>query len=152
MALLLPLLFLLPIVEMYLLIRVGGYLGAWPTIALVIVAGATGIAILRRQGPAALGRVVSRMQEGQVPALELAEGALLALAGVLLLIPGFMTDLAGLLLLVPALRRRLAGRLAARMGGRMPAGDRGRAEGPVVIEGEFERRPTEPAEKLRDRS
>ena len=152
MALLLPLLFLLPIVEMYLLIRVGGYLGAWPTIATVIVAGAAGIAILRRQGPAALGRVVARMQAGQVPALELAEGALLALAGLLLLIPGFMTDLAGLLLLAPPLRRPLASRLAARVGGRMPAGDRSRAEGPVVIEGEFERRPIEPAEKLRDRS
>jgi UPF0716 protein FxsA len=147
MALLL-LLFLLPIVEMYLLIRLGGYLGAWPTIALVILAGAAGIAILRRQGPAALNRVAARLQSGELPALEVAEGALLALAGLLLLIPGFMTDLAGLLLLVPGFRRRLAGRLVARAA----APGRGPADGPVVIEGEFESRPSDPPEKLRDRT
>jgi len=149
MALLLPLLLLLPIVEMYLLIRLGGYLGAWPTIAMVVLGAVSGIALLRRQGPAALNRVISRMQTGEVPALELAEGALLAAAGLMLLMPGFLTDILALLLLVPVCRagaaRWLIGRLAR-------PGMRGRVHS-VVIEGEFERRsPDDPVEKLDDRS
>jgi UPF0716 protein FxsA len=137
MAMLLPLVFLLPVVEMYLLIRVGGELGALPTIGLVIGAAVFGILLLRRQGPAALERVVARLQRGEMPATELAEGALLALAGLLLLVPGFCTDLAALVLLVPAARAWLATRLSARFG--PPATARnGRHE---IIEGEYERRP-----------
>lgn len=147
MPLLLPLLFLLPILEMYLLIRVGGYLGAWPTIALVVTAGAVGVAVLRREGPAALNRVAVRMRTGEVPALELAEGALLAAAGLLLLLPGFLTDIVGLLLLVPPCRRWAAGRLVRRLLPGGPASGRGSR----VIEGEFVRRAPDPAERLRDR-
>jgi UPF0716 protein FxsA len=137
MAMLLPLLFLLPIIEMYLLIRVGGHLGAWPTIALVVGTAFVGILLLRHQGPAVFNRVRARLQAGEMPAQELAEGALLALAGVFLLLPGFFTDTFGLLLLVPACRAWAAGRLAARVtvAGVRPGGRH------VVIEGEFERRP-----------
>ena len=142
MAMLLPLLFLLPIVEMYLLIRVGGYLGAWPTIGLVVGTALLGILLLRRQGPAALNRVLVRMQQGEMPARELADGALLGAAGVLLLMPGFCTDAFGLLLLIPACRSWAARRLAVRFAGPGAyAGDR-----TVVIEGEFERRPWAPAD------
>lgn len=138
--LLLLLLFLTPIFEMYLLIRLGGEFGAWPTIGLVLLSAVVGIALLRRQGPAAMQRVVQRMQSGATPAQELAEGALLALAGVLLLIPGFITDTIGLVLLVPACRRALARRMLAR---HQPGAGAYRA-GTMIIEGEFERRPADP--------
>jgi len=148
MAMLLPLLLVFPVVEMYLLIKVGGYLGAWPTIGLVVLAAAAGVLVLRRQGPAVLSRVVSRMQAGVVPVEELAEGALLAAAGVMLLMPGFVTDIAALVLLVPTSRRAMAAWLLARR----PRPDSARQAHSVVIEGEFERRPAEDAPvKLRDR-
>jgi len=136
MALVLPLLFLLPIVEMYLLIRVGGHLGAAPTILLVVGAAFLGMLVLRLQGPATLQRVAARLQVGEAPALELAEGALLAAAGLLLLLPGFCSDVAGLVLLVPAVRAWAAGRLLRRL----LRGGSYRQTGSVIIEGEFERR------------
>ena len=133
----LPLLFLLPILEMYLLIRVGNYLGALPTVALVLGTAAVGLALLRRQGPRALLGVQARLQVGELPVRELAAGALLALAGLMLLMPGFITDAMGIALLLPDWRERLATRLVARLGQQYqpPAGS-----GRVIIEGEFERR------------
>jgi len=136
MAFVLPLLFLLPIVEMYLLIRVGGYLGAAPTILLVVGAAFLGMLVLRMQGPATLQRVAARLQAGEAPALELAEGALLAAAGMLLLLPGFCSDIVGLVLLVPAVRVWAAARLVRRL----LRGGTYRQAGHVIIEGEFERR------------
>jgi UPF0716 protein FxsA len=141
MAFVLPLLFLLPIVEMYLLIRVGGHLGAAPTILLVVGAAFLGMLVLRLQGPATLQRVAARLQAGEAPAgeapaQELAEGALLAAAGLLLLLPGFCSDLAALLLLVPAVRARVAARLVRRL----LRGGAYRQAGHVIIEGQFERR------------
>lgn len=136
MAFVLPLLFLLPIVEMYLLIRVGGHLGAAPTILLVVGAAFLGMLVLRLQGPATLQRVAARLQTGEAPALELAEGALLAAAGLLFLLPGFCSDIVGLVLLVPAVRAWAAGRLVRRL----LRGGTYRQAGHVIIEGEFERR------------
>jgi UPF0716 protein FxsA len=127
---------------MYLLIRVGGYLGARPTIGLVVGTALLGILLLRRQGPAALNRVLVRMQQGEMPARELADGALIAVAGLLLLLPGFCTDAFGLLLLIPASRAWAARRLADRFAGPGARGD----HRTVVIEGEFERRPSASAD------
>jgi UPF0716 protein FxsA len=146
MALLL-LLILTPVVEMYVLIRLGGYFGAWPTIALVIATAVVGVALLRRQGPAALNRVLLRLQAGELPARELAEGALLAAAGLLLLMPGFVTDTAGFLLLVPGFRRWAGRRLLERFA----PGSQVHAHRHVIIEGQFERRsgdPARPADRL----
>lgn len=130
---------LTPIIEMYLLIRVGGYIGAWPTIALVVLAAVGGVALVRRQGLATLTRGMQRLEGGQLPALEVIEGLLLAVAGVLLLIPGLLTDVLALVLLVPVLRRLLARRMLARAVVHPPPGAR---PGPPtqVIEGEFESR------------
>lgn len=122
---------------MYLLIRVGGYLGAWPTVALVVLAAVAGIALVRAQGLATLTRGMRRLEGGQLPAQEMVEGLLLAVAGVLLLIPGLLSDVLALLLLVPLLRRWLARRMLARAMAAGPGGPRaaGRSE---IIEGEFE--------------
>ncbi len=97
---------------MYLLIRVGGYFGALPTIALVMLTAIIGVALLRRQGAATLLRANERLNAGEVPAGEMIEGVMLAVSGALLLTPGFVTDAVGFALLVPAARRWLVGRFS----------------------------------------
>ncbi len=97
-----------PIAEMWILIKVGQSLGALPTILLVMLTAAIGIALLRRQGVSTLTRAQQRMEEGQLPAQEMIEGIALAVGGALLLTPGFMTDALGFACLIPASRRKLA--------------------------------------------
>lgn len=154
--------FLTPIVEMYLLIEVGGYIGALPTIGLVMLTAVIGVMLLRFQGLATLTRGMGRLQGGELPAQELAEGLLLAVAGALLLTPGFVTDTVGFLLLFPPARAAVAARLLSRVevggsaragpgrGGPGPgrpgpggpgSGPWGGAAGDTIIEGEFERHP-----------
>jgi len=133
---------------MYLLLQVGGYFGAPITIALVMLTAVIGVALLRRQGLATLTRGQQRLAAGQLPAAEMAEGLLLAVAGPLLLTPGFLTDAAGFTLLIPAVRRMLSASIAQRFqvvntgaefrtSGQMPPRSNQPAD---VIEGEFERR------------
>lgn len=107
--------FITPIVEMYLLIEVGGYIGAWPTIGLVMITAVIGVTLLRIQGLATLTRGMSRLQGGELPAREVVEGLLLAVAGALLLTPGFVTDAIGFFLLTPILRGLVAERVLARV-------------------------------------
>ncbi len=107
--------FLTPIVEMYLLIEVGGYIGAWPTIGLVMITAVIGVTLLRIQGLSTLTRGVGRLQGGEIPAREMIEGLLLAVAGALLLTPGFVTDGIGFVLLTPPLRAAIADRVLARV-------------------------------------
>ena len=107
--------FITPIVEMYLLIEVGGYIGALPTIALVMITAVIGVSLLRIQGLSTLTRGVGRLQGGELPAREMVEGLLLAVAGALLLTPGFVTDGIGFVLLTPPLRSAIADRVLARV-------------------------------------
>jgi UPF0716 protein FxsA len=97
----------LPTLELYTLIQVGSAIGALPAIFLVVFTAVLGTLLVRHQGLSTLLRVREAMARGDVPALEILEGALLLLGGLLLLIPGFLTDLAGFLCLVPPLRRLL---------------------------------------------
>jgi UPF0716 protein FxsA len=139
--------FITPIVEMYLLISVGSYIGALPTIGLVMLTAVIGVTLLRIQGLATLTRGLGRLQGGEVPAREMVEGLLLAVAGALLLTPGFVTDAFGFGLLVPALRRRVATRILSRVEIRShatftvrePGGAGGRPGPGRVLEGEFDR-------------
>lgn len=161
--------FLTPIVEMYLLIEVAGYIDAWPTIFLVMLTAVIGVGLLKRQGLATLTRGMSRMQRGEVPAREMAEGILLAVAGALLVTPGFVTDAVGFILLFPPTRMLIANRLLQRIqvsglnGNGLQGGtsftygsttsgsghsgegdtsepDRSSVQGPVTLEGDFEER------------
>jgi UPF0716 protein FxsA len=104
---LMALFLLVPLVEIYLLIKIGGEIGAWPTVALVVATAVIGAALLRWQGIATLLRVRQSLDRGELPALAMLEGVLLLIAGALLLTPGFFTDTVGFLLLVPPLRRKL---------------------------------------------
>ena len=94
-----------PILEMWLLIEVGGVIGAVPAIGLVFLTAAVGFALLRKQGFDTLSRGNWKMQQGQLPAQEMAEGLMLAVSGALLLTPGFVTDLIGFAGLTPIFRR-----------------------------------------------
>lgn len=96
-----------PLVELYVLIRVGSVIGALPTVALSIFTAVLGAFLVRMQGLSVLLRVQQTLARGEAPALELLEGAVLMMAGIALLFPGFITDAMGFLLLVPPLRRRL---------------------------------------------
>lgn len=103
-----------PILEMWLLIEVGGQIGALNTIFLVFLTAAGGLALLRQQGLSTLLRVNERMQEGQLPAEEILEGVALAVGGALLLTPGFITDAIGFMCLLPLTRKWLVAGLLRR--------------------------------------
>ncbi len=102
---LLLLFLLIPILEIYLLIQMGGWIGALPTIFLVVLTAVLGAFFLRQQGFATLERVQQTLANGRIPATELLEGAFLLVGGALLLTPGFFTDTIGFACLVPAFRR-----------------------------------------------
>jgi UPF0716 protein FxsA len=100
-----------PMLEMWLLIKVGQVIGAWQTIALVALTAVIGISLLKRQGFKTLMRVQERLNSGEIPATELLEGVLLAVGGALLLTPGFVTDAVGFACLLPVTRKWLAGKI-----------------------------------------
>ncbi len=105
----LMLLFLvIPIIEIYLLIRVGGYIGVLPTIGLVVLTAVIGASLLRSQGLQTYMRFNQSLNEGRLPANEIIEGVALLVGGALLLTPGFFTDLIGFFCLLPITRRPVA--------------------------------------------
>ncbi|MGF1744199.1 FxsA family protein [Vibrio minamisatsumaniensis] len=104
-----------PIIEIGLFIQVGGFLGLWPTIALVLMTAFVGASLVRSQGIQTLMSVQGRLQQGEMPAQQIIEGVMLAVAGVLLLTPGFMTDAMGMLVLLPAPRAMLAKKMMEKM-------------------------------------
>lgn len=105
----------LPIIEIALLIRVGSFLGVFPTIALILGTAIAGIYLLRQQGVHTLFRINQRMAAGEMPAREMLEGVILAAGGVFLLAPGFITDMLGLLCVLPVTRHLLLGFLISRV-------------------------------------
>ncbi|MER2510719.1 FxsA family protein [Amaricoccus sp.] len=111
----LPTLILLPMIEIALFIVVGGWIGLWPTLALVIASAVGGMSVIRVQGTQALMGLRRNMEAGGDPRDQLAHGALILVAGILLLIPGFLTDAIAILLLIPPIRAWVIGRGAARM-------------------------------------
>lgn len=108
---------IVPLVEIYVLLKVGGVIGALPTVALVVLTAVLGAVLIRLQGLVTFWRLQEKLQVGEMPAEEMLTGVALLLAGALLLTPGFVTDAVGFGLLVPPLRRRLFGRMVVRMSG-----------------------------------
>ncbi|WP_103681328.1 FxsA family protein [Alkalispirochaeta sphaeroplastigenens] len=97
----------LPVVELYLLIRLGTAIGGLPTIALVIITGIVGARLARSQGFSVLQKIRQKAARGESPASEMVDGLCILVAGIVLLTPGILTDLGGVLLLVPASREVL---------------------------------------------
>ena len=95
---------IIPVSEIYILIAIGGQIGILPSIGLVILTGIVGASLARSQGLQTLGRIRDSFQQGVVPGEELLNALLIAIAGIVLLTPGFLTDAAGLFLLIPATR------------------------------------------------
>ncbi|OBT16432.1 membrane protein FxsA [Vibrio sp. UCD-FRSSP16_10] len=161
MFLILLLLFILvPIVEISLFIHVGGFLGVWPTIFLCILTAFIGASLVRSQGLATLLSVQSRLQQGEMPAQQIIEGVMLAIAGVLLLTPGFMTDCLGMLVLLPKPRAIIAQQLMkkVKMNGmnsgfqnanfqQNPFAEKSKDDG-NVFEGEFEEKDGQDKDRL----
>ncbi len=140
-----------PLIEIAVLIKAGGILGVWLTVAIVIVTGLLGASVIMRNGLESTFKVQDAVNRGEAPLAPLMESAIVAIAGVLLITPGLCADAVGLLLLVPQIRRLAVGGLMRWMLGlsevepsqpgerpRGPDGRRPRQPGPV-IEGEFER-------------
>jgi UPF0716 protein FxsA len=99
-----------PILELYVIVEVGGLIGVLPTLALLLAMSLLGAALLRHQGRGAWRRFNEAIAERRFPGREVADGLLITLGGALLLTPGFITDAVGLLLLLPptrAIARRL---------------------------------------------
>ena len=134
-----------PVVEITLLIKVGSAIGIGPTILVVIFTAVLGAYLVKQQGFATLRAVQDEMNQGRVPAMQMAEGIALLLAGAVLLTPGFMTDAVGFALLTPPLRRGFINWLISRGIFSMPTPPTGGAQGTgntesSVIEGEYSER------------
>ena len=105
---------IVPIIEIYFLIQVGGLIGVIPTIGLVVLTAVIGAALLRVQGLQTYLRFNQALNAGRLPATEILEGVALLIGGALLLTPGFFTDVIGFICLMPFLRRPLITALTAR--------------------------------------
>ena len=98
---------LVPPIEIGLFIAVGGRIGFWPTMAVVLVTAVLGANLVSRQGRGILASIQAEFASGQFPAKALAHGAMILVAGALLLTPGFLTDVVGFSLLSPQIREIL---------------------------------------------
>ncbi|MDU9006048.1 FxsA family protein [Sedimentitalea todarodis] len=96
---------LVPLIEIGLFIQVGGLIGLWPTLAIVVLTAILGTSLVRSQGRVAMGELRSSFADLNDPTEPLAHGAMILVSGVLLLTPGFFTDAVGFALLMPPVRR-----------------------------------------------
>ena len=108
----LPSFIVLPILEMYILIEVGGFIGALNTIGLVLLTALLGLILLRQQGFRTLLNARNKLMQAELPTEELVTGIFLAVGGALLLTPGFVTDFIGFMCLLPFTRSFLMSLIA----------------------------------------
>jgi UPF0716 protein FxsA len=148
----------LPLIEIALFVVIGGWIGLWPTLAIVIGTAIAGVALIRRQGARATKELQAAISARRDPTMLIAGDAMKVAAGILLVLPGFLTDTLGLLLLVPPIRlaviaalgrgaRRKMDQMAASgsftmstSSGQDPWGGQARSNG-VVIDGTWEELP-----------
>ena len=135
----------IPVIEIALIIQVGSVLGVWTTVALILFTAIVGASLVRSQGLQTLLSAQQRMQQGELPAEQLIEGVMIAVAGMLLLTPGFFTDTLGLLLLLPWIRHFLIKRYKSKLvfNGSNAYHQRGfgqSAKDDRTFEGEYERK------------
>ena len=94
----------LPLLELYILIKIGSHLGAFLTIALIIFTGIVGLLVARLEGLRTLRQIRQNLSQGIVPAEEMVDSVLIFVGGILFVIPGVITDIAALMLLIPFTR------------------------------------------------
>jgi UPF0716 protein FxsA len=122
-----------PLVELFILVKLGSVVGVLPTVALVICTGVLGAWLARQQGLGVLKRLTTDLDQGRLPAEALIDGLLILIAGAVLLTPGLITDGLGFFLLIPQGRAAVRKLVAARFADRPGAGQ------PPVIDAEWYR-------------
>ena len=124
-------LILIPILEIYLFIKIGAQIGAFNTISLIFITAIIGVFYARYEGLNTLKTGLSQLIKNKIPAYEMISGAAIAFAAILLIIPGFATDLIGFFLIFPLTRKLLFGKFVKNFKG-------GTKTKKPYIEGEFE--------------
>ena len=122
---------LVPIIEIYLFIKIGSQIGAFNTISLIFITAIIGIIYARYEGLNTLKSGFSQIFKNEVPAYEIISGAAIAFAALLLIIPGFATDLIGFLLIFPLTRKLIFGKISSNLKNK-------NEEKKNFIDGEFE--------------
>ena len=135
------LIILVPILEIYLFIKIGGQIGAFTTISLIFVTAIIGVYYARYEGLNTLRSGVSQLYKNQMPLFELMSGAALAVAAFLLILPGFATDLLGFLIIFPLTRKIIFNLFAKTKKNEVYVKD-------DLIEGEYEDKDNENDKKL----
>ena len=102
----------IPIIEIYLFIKIGSQIGAFNTISLILLTALLGVWYARYEGFNTLKSGISQIMKNEVPLYEIVSGAALAIAALMLILPGFATDLIGLLLIFPLSRKLILGKFA----------------------------------------
>ena len=135
------LIILIPILEIYLFIKIGSQIGAFTTISLIFVTAIIGVYYARYEGLNTLKSGVTQLYKNQMPLFELMSGAALAVAALLLILPGFATDFLGFLIIFPLTRKIFFQLLSNKTKSKMHIKD-------DLIEGEYEDKDTENDKKL----
>ncbi len=136
---------IVPFLEIYLLLKIGGLIGVFPTVLLVVFTAVLGAWMLRQQGFETWQRFQQGMAKGKVPAMEMLEGPVLLVGGAFLLTPGFFTDIIGFTCLVPFTRKKLVTYLIERQlvvmagGGPFQPQANARSKDENIIEGEYKK-------------
>jgi UPF0716 protein FxsA len=121
----------IPLIEIYLMIKVGGMIGAFNTIFLIFFTAITGIYFAKLEGLNAIRSGFTQLVKHEIPIYEIISGAALAFAALLLIIPGFLTDLVGFLLIIPITRKFFIRSISSRL--------RKKKENKIIIEGSIEK-------------
>ena len=125
----------IPLIEIYLLIKVGGVIGAFNTIFLIFFTAITGVYFARLAGLSAIRSGLNQLMKNEMPIYEIVSGAALAFAALLLIIPGFLTDLFGFLLIIPITRKFFINTISSNLYKKKDHGD--------IIEGNIEEKDNE---------
>lgn len=136
---------LVPVIEIALFIQVGGFIGLWPTLLIVILTAIAGTYLVRSQGRLALGQLQSSFNDLRDPTEPLVHGAMILFSGALLLTPGFFTDAVGFALLIPGVRQAAFKSIQARIkihnfgapGAGRPHNPHHTPDGHDIVDGEF---------------
>ena len=120
----------IPLIEIYLMIKVGGVIGAFNTIFLIFFTAITGIYFAKLEGLNAIRSGFTQLVKHEIPIYEIISGAALAFAALLLIIPGFLTDFVGFLLIIPITRKIFIRSISSKL--------RKKKENEIIIEGSIE--------------
>ena len=129
----------IPIVEIYLFIKIGNYIGAFNTISLILITAIIGIWYAKYEGFNTLRSGMLQLMKNEIPIYEIISGAALAFAALLLIIPGFLTDFIGFLLIIPYTRKILIKNISSKYKNKINEN---------IVEGDYEETKQEKDDKL----